>query len=242
MTAHLLELSGVTTGYGKVEVLHDVSLSVPAGSVVALIGPNGAGKTTTLRALAGALPLWRGAITLGGSRIDGLRPVDRARAGLTLIPEGRGVFPGLSVRDNLDLSARADRTAPEAVRHQRLDAVLDTFPRLKERLDQRAGTLSGGEQQMLSLSRALLSDPKVLLMDELSMGLAPKIVEQLFETVGELKERGLTILLVEQYLTYALRYADICYVLSKGRVSFVGEPAELRESDELSSSYLGASV
>jgi branched-chain amino acid transport system ATP-binding protein len=234
MAAHALELSGVTTGYGKVEVLHDLWLSVPAGSVVALIGPNGAGKTTTLRALAGTLPVWRGSIALTGQRIDGLRAVDRARRGLTLIPEGRGVFPGLSVR--------ADRSAREPVRRARLDDVLETFPRLRERLDQRAGTLSGGEQQMLALSRALLADPKVLLMDELSMGLAPKIVEQLFETVGDLKARGLTILLVEQYLTYALRYADICYVLSKGRVSFVGEPAELRDSDELSSSYLGASV
>jgi branched-chain amino acid transport system ATP-binding protein len=242
MAGHLLELSGVTTGYGKVEVLHDVWLSVPAGSVVALIGPNGAGKTTTLRALAGALPVWRGAVTLDGRRIDGLRAVDRARHGLTLIPEGRGVFPGLSVRDNLDLSARADRVATPGERRARLDGVLDTFPRLRERLDQRAGTLSGGEQQMLALSRALLAGPRVLLMDELSMGLAPKIVEQLFETVGDLKARGMTILLVEQYLTYALRYADICYVLSKGRVSFVGEPSELRESEELSSSYLGASV
>jgi branched-chain amino acid transport system ATP-binding protein len=242
VAGHLLELSGVTTGYGKVEVLHDVWLSVPAGSVVALIGPNGAGKTTTLRALAGALPVWRGAVTLDGRRIDGLRAVDRARLGLTLIPEGRGVFPGLSVRDNLDLSARADRAATAGERHARLDGVLETFPRLRERLDQRAGTLSGGEQQMLALSRALLAGPRVLLMDELSMGLAPKVVEQLFETVGHLKARGMTILLVEQYLTYALRYADICYVLSKGRVAFVGEPSELRESDELSSSYLGASV
>ena len=242
MTAHLLELRDVTTGYGKVEVLHDLTLSVPAGSVVALIGPNGAGKTTTLRALAGTLPVWRGSITFDGARIDGLRAVDRARRGLTLIPEGRGIFPGLSVRDNLDVSVRADRTAPDRVREQRLTGVLDTFPRLRERLDQRASTLSGGEQQMLALSRALLADPKVLLMDELSMGLAPKIVEQLFETVGDLKARGLTILLVEQYLTYALRYADICYVLSKGRVSFVGEPAELKDTDDLSSSYLGAAT
>ena len=146
------------------------------------------------------------------------------------------------MRDNLDASVRADCTAPDRVREQRLTGVLDTFPRLRERLDQRASTLSGGEQQMLALSRALLADPKVLLMDELSMGLAPKIVEQLFETVGDLKARGLTILLVEQYLTYALRYADICYVLSKGRVSFVGEPAELKDTDDLSSSYLGAAT
>ena len=236
-----LELDGVTTGYGKVEVLHGLSLTVPAGSVVALIGPNGAGKTTTLRAIAGTLPVWRGAVRLEGRRVETLRPVERARAGLTLIPEGRGIFPGLTVRDNLDISARAARSV-DGGRAQRLDRVLDTFPRLRERFEQRAGTLSGGEQQMLSLSRALLADPKVLLMDELSMGLAPKIVEQLFETVGELKRQGLTILLVEQYLTYALRYADICYVLGKGRVSFCGEPDELRGSDVLAGSYLGASV
>ena len=240
--APLLEVEGVTTGYGKVEVLHELSLSVPEGSVVALIGPNGAGKTTTLRAIAGTLPTWRGSIRLAGKRIEASRPVERARAGITLIPEGRGIFPGMSVADNLDISSRAAPASTPAERRARLEEVLGTFPRLRERLDQRGSTLSGGEQQMLALSRALLSDPRVLLMDELSMGLAPKIVEQLFETVGELKRQGLTILLVEQYLTYALRYADICYVLAKGRVSFVGEPGELRDSEALSSSYLGTAV
>ena len=240
--APLLEVSGITTGYGKVEVLHDLTLSVPEGAVVALIGPNGAGKTTTLRTIAGTLPAWRGSIRLGEKRIEAARPVERARAGITLIPEGRGIFPGMSVADNLDISSRASQGTTSAARRARLDEVLDTFPRLRERLDQRASTLSGGEQQMLALSRALLSQPRLLLMDELSMGLAPKIVEQLFETVGDLKRQGLTILLVEQYLTYALRYADICYVLAKGRVTFVGEPDELRDNESLSSSYLGTAV
>ena len=234
-----LELDGVTTGYGKVEVLHGLSLAVPAGSVVALIGPNGAGKTTTLRAIAGTLPAWRGAIRLDGRRIETLRPVERARAGLTLIPEGRGIFPGLSVRDNLDIASRA---APDAggARAGRLDRVLVTFPRLRERLDQRAGTLSGGEQQMLALSRALLADPKVLLMDELSMGLAPKIVESLYSIVGEIARHGVSVLVVEQFARRALAVAQYGVVMVGGRVTAVGEPEDIR--DELSAAYLGGAA
>ena len=153
------------------------------------------------------------------------------------MPEGRGIFPGLDVRENLEIGVRAGDNGES--RAARMDRVLETFPRLKERLAQRAGTLSGGEQQMLAVSRAFLGNPRVLLMDEISMGLAPRIVEQLFESVNELRERGLTIVLVEQYLTYALRFADICYVLAKGRIEFVGEPSELRDSEALASSYLG---
>jgi branched-chain amino acid transport system ATP-binding protein len=236
----LLEVDRLTTGYGKVEVLHELSLSVPAGAVVALLGPNGACKTTTLNALSGTLPAWRGAIRLEGRRIERRDPFERARLGLSLIPEGRGIFRGLTVRENLAVAARAARDASASERRERLEKVLETFPRLRERLAQQAGTMSGGEQQMLALSRAFLCEPRILMMDEISMGLAPLIVEQLFESVAALRELGLTILLVEQYLTYALRFADICYVLNKGRVSFVGEPEELRDSDILSGSYLGA--
>ena len=234
----LLELDRVTTGYGKVEVLHELSVAVPPGSVVALLGANGAGKTTTLRTIAGLLPLWRGRVRLDGERLDGRSAFEVASRGVVMIPEGRGIFPGLSVRDNLAVSAHAT-PRQRSEREARLESCLETFPRLRERIDQRAGTLSGGEQQMLALSRALLTDPKVLLLDEISMGLAPTIVEQLFEHVDGLRRLGVTIVLVEQYLTYALRLADICYLLAKGRVTFAGEPDELVDSEVLTSSYLG---
>ncbi|HEY2429941.1 MAG TPA: ABC transporter ATP-binding protein [Acidimicrobiales bacterium] len=237
--AALLEVQGLTTGYGKVEVVHELDLAVPRGSVVALLGANGAGKTTTLRALSGTLPIRRGTIRLQGRRLHGLSAHQIARRGVTLIPEGRGVFPGLSVSDNLAIAARAAKGRSADERQAGLERVLTTFPRLRERTAQRAGTLSGGEQQMLALSRALLADPKVLLLDEISMGLAPLIVEDLFDKVAELRAEGLTIVLVEQYLTYALRFADICYLLTKGRVAFVGEPDELAQSRVLTSSYLG---
>jgi branched-chain amino acid transport system ATP-binding protein len=235
----LLELDGVTAGYGRVEVLHDLSLAVPTGSVVAVLGANGAGKTTTLGVVSGTVAATRGAVRLDGRDITRRSAYDRARLGVTLIPEGRGVFPGLSVRENLAIAVRAAQGKDRSWRDEALTRVLDTFPRLRERSDQQAGTLSGGEQQMLAMSRAFLADPRVLLMDEISMGLAPKIVEQLFEAVGELREAGNTIVLVEQYLTYALRFADICYVLAKGRVAFLGEPAELQGSNVLSG-YLSA--
>jgi len=238
--ALLLEVDHITSGYGKVEVLHDLSIAVPEGAVVALLGPNGAGKTTTLRAISGTLPVWRGQVRFDGRRIDGRSAYEIARRGVVLVPEGRGIFPGLNVRENLEIGVRATANGGLASRRARLEGVLDAFPRLRERLSQRAGTLSGGEQQMLSLSRAFLAEPRLLLLDEISMGLAPRIVEQLFESVGRLKEQGLSIVLVEQYLTYALRLADICYVLAKGRIGFVGEPAELRGGEALAGSYLGA--
>jgi branched-chain amino acid transport system ATP-binding protein len=236
----LLELDHVTAGYGKVEVLHDLSISVPAGTVVALLGSNGAGKTTTLRAISGTLPIRKGRIRLDGRRLDGRSAYDIARSGLVLVPEGRGVFPMLNVRDNLRVASRAAKGMNGDEREERVDHVLQVFPRLRERLTQRAASLSGGEQQMLALSRALLASPKVLMMDEISMGLAPMIVDQLFATVRRLKAEGMTIVLVEQYLTYALQMADICYVLAKGRVAFVGEPAELAAGSALAEAYLGA--
>jgi len=235
----LLELEHVTAAYGKVEVLHDLSMSVPPGSVVALLGSNGAGKTTTLRVISGTLPLRRGSVRLERARLDGRSPYEIARSGVVLVPEGRGIFPLLNVRDNLKVAARAARGISSNLRQERIQGVLTTFPRLEERLSQRAGSLSGGEQQMLAMCRALLADPKVLMMDEISMGLAPMIVDQLFETVGQLKAAGLTIVLVEQYLTYALRMADVCYVLSKGKIAFVGEPSELGAGSAVASAYLG---
>jgi branched-chain amino acid transport system ATP-binding protein len=234
-----LELSNVTAGYGRVEVLHGLSMAVPQGATVALLGPNGAGKTTTLSAIAGTLPIWRGAIRLDGRKLSGHSPYSIARSGVLLVPEGRGIFPSLSVRENLAIDARAQRGRSERDRKARIAEVVGVFPRLGERLGQRAGSLSGGEQQMLALARALLADPKVLLMDEISMGLAPLVVEQLFASVERLKQEGMTIVMVEQYLTYALRMADIIYVLAKGKVAFCGEPSELAGDEALATAYLG---
>ena len=235
--APLLELEGVVAGYGRIEVLHGVDLAVPEGSVVALLGSNGVGKTTTLRTAAGLLGCRRGAVRFGGRRIDGMSPHDIAAAGLVLVPEGRGIFPNLDVRDNLRVSANAGQDP--SLRRSRLDWVLEHFPRLADRLDQRAGTLSGGEQQRLAVSRAFLAGPRLLMVDEISMGLAPMIVDQLFSDIALLKSQGVAILLVEQYMTRALELADICCVMSHGRIDFVGEPAELRASPTLASSYLG---
>ncbi len=234
----LLEVDRVCAGYGRVEVLHSLSLAVPEGAAVAVLGPNGVGKTTLLKAISGTIPLHSGAVRLQGRRIDGAGATAIARQGVVLIPEGRGIFPGLTVRDNLAISSRADRAATDAQRAERLAAVFDAFPRLEERMDQKAATMSGGEQQMLALSRAFLASPRVLLMDEISMGLAPIIVDELFESVARLKAAGTTMVIVEQFLTYALRLADICYVVAKGRVQFVGEPSELL--DDASMSYLHA--
>lgn len=222
-----LELRGVSAGYGRIEVVHDVDLVVPAGSVVALLGPNGAGKTTTLSAIAGMIPLMKGDLLLDGKSIRGLSTYERTRRGIVLVPEGRSVFPSLSVEDNLELVVRA-ATNDSMTRGERLDEVWEIFPRLAERRAQRAGTLSGGEQQMLALSRAFLSSARVLMMDEISMGLAPVLVENLFDAVQKLRERGKTIVLVEQFLTYALQLADICYVLGRGRIRFVGDAGEMR--------------
>jgi branched-chain amino acid transport system ATP-binding protein len=233
-----LRLDGVVAGYGRVEILHGVSLAVPEGAVVALLGPNGAGKTTTLRTISGTVPLTRGTIRLHGRSIGGRSASAIARLGVALIPEGRGIFPSLSVADNIEIAVRSAPETSEAQRRAGLDRVVATFPRLGERLSQPAGTLSGGEQQMLALSRALVSRPRVLMMDEISMGLAPIVVDQLFDAVAALRAEGSTILLVEQYLTHALRLADICYVLAKGEVAFVGEPAELRDPVVVSG-YLG---
>ena len=225
-----LELDDVRAGYGRIEILHGVSLKVPAGSVVALLGPNGVGKTTTLRAISGTLPVSSGAIRLNGKRIDNRRPSAIASRGLVLVPEGRGVFPALTVADNLRVAHHSSPKAAAPPWEEWLDEMVTTFPRLGERLAQSAGSLSGGEQQMLAVCRALVGRPEVVLFDELSMGLAPLVVAELFERVAALRDAGRTIVLVEQYLTYALELADICYVLAKGQVAWAGEPAELRNS------------
>jgi branched-chain amino acid transport system ATP-binding protein len=213
-----VSLRGARAGYGPVEVLHGIDLAVPARGITALLGHNGAGKTTTLRVLAGLLRLTAGAVCWDGDDVSELPAYDRVRRGLALLPDEHGVFATLSVRDNL--AVFADGGAP--------DAALAVFPVLRERLGQRAGSLSGGERQMLSLSRALLRPAQVLLLDELSRGLAPQIVTRLYDVVADLaREPGRSVLLVEQYVGQALRLADIAYVLRRGEVAFVGEPGEL---------------
>lgn len=232
----LLRLRGVEARYGRFLALSNVSLIVPEGSVVALLGPNGAGKTTTLRTISGMLTPAAGKIFFDGRRIDRLPDYRIARLGLAHIPEGRGIFPALSVRENL-LMARYG--APNGDRE--LDGVFALFPILERRLGQTAGTLSGGEQQMLSLARATVTKPRLLMVDELSLGLAPRLVSQLFDTIRAIRDAGTTILLVEQYVRHALRLADIVVILHKGKVRFIGEPGELQHDETLVESYLGTS-
>jgi branched-chain amino acid transport system ATP-binding protein len=231
-TEPVLELSGVSAGYGRTTVLRDVDLAVRPGSVVALLGPNGAGKTTLLRVAAGLLAPTAGRVMIGADEVTRRRPAQRARQGLCLIPEGRGIFPNLSVRENLALQL------PAWKREESFEPALEAFPVLRERLGQTAGSLSGGQQQMLALSRCFLSDPKVVLLDEVSMGLAPRIIDEIFEALLELSRRGVALLLVEQYVSRALHVADHVYLLGRGCVTFSGAPAELDES-ELMRRYLG---
>ena len=231
----LLRLRGVEARYGRFVALQNVSLIVPEGSVVALLGPNGAGKSTMLRTISGMLSPTEGQITFDGARIDGLPDYKIARMGLGHIPEGRGIFPGLSVRENLMMAGYGVNGDGS------LGRVFELFPVLEDRKSQTAGTLSGGEQQMLSLARAIVTRPRLLMLDELSLGLAPRLVAQLMNDVRAIRETGTTILLVEQYVRHALRLADIVVILHKGKVRFIGEPGELEHDETLVESYLGTS-
>jgi branched-chain amino acid transport system ATP-binding protein len=236
MTRPLLRLRGVEARYGRFVALSDISLVVPEGSVVALLGPNGAGKSTMLRTISGMLAPTQGQITFEGRRIDGRPDYKIARMGLAHIPEGRGIFPGLSVRENLLMATYGSGHENGALRR-----VNELFPVLERRKGQTAGTLSGGEQQMLSLARAIITNPRLLMIDELSLGLAPRLVSQLFDNVQAIRDAGTTILLVEQYVRHALRLADIVVILHKGRMQFIGEPGELEHDERLVESYLGTS-
>jgi branched-chain amino acid transport system ATP-binding protein len=230
----MLELRGITAGYGGHTVLRGVDLVVPDNAVVALLGPNGAGKTTLLRVASGLLAPTSGTMLLDGEDVTGWASDQLARWGMCHVPEGRGIFAALSVADNLLLQAQAGDA-------QAVQKAAAAFPRLGERLDQVAGTMSGGEQQMLALAHAYLADPSVVLLDEVSMGLAPTIVDDIFDHLRTLAQSGASLLLVEQYVARALDLADYVYVLRKGTITFVGEPDELTESDILAS-YLGESA
>ena len=216
----LLEVRGLRAGYGRTEVLHGVDLKVPPGAAVALLGSNGAGKTTLLKTVAGLLPARDGHVLLRGTPVEKRPANTRARGGLCLIPEGRGIFRRLTVRENLTMQVGR--------RHLNgsLEQATARFPKLGQRMDQLAGTLSGGEQQMLALARALVTDPVVVLADELSVGLAPVVVDEIFEALEVLRAEGRSLLLVEQYVERAVGIADYVYILGKGNIVFAGEPAE----------------
>ena len=229
----MFELKGISAGYGQVPVLRDVDFTVPDGSIVALIGPNGAGKTTSLRVASGALAPWSGRLEIDGVDYAGRPAHDLVKAGICHIPEGRGIFRSLSVRENLIMFAEPGTEAGAVAR------AVDAFPRLGERLAQTAGTMSGGEQQMLALARAYIRRPRVVLLDEVSMGLAPAIVNDIFTFLLRLRDEGSSLLLVEQYIPKVLAVADHVSILNRGRITFAGPPSELQNESVLSH-YLGA--
>jgi branched-chain amino acid transport system ATP-binding protein len=233
----LLELEDVVVAYGRIEALHGISIGIDEGEVVALIGANGAGKTTTMRAISGLRPLTSGRIRFDGEDISKLRADLRVRRGLCQSPEGRGIFPGMTVMENLDMGAYTRRDAKGIA--DDLERVFGLFPRMSERRKQVAGTLSGGEQQMLAIGRALMSRPKLLLLDEPSMGLAPMLIQQIFEIITEISKQGTTILVVEQNAQQALSRADRAYVLETGRIVKGGTGAELLHDPAVKEAYLG---
>lgn len=235
----MLAVDGIDIFYGRVQALRGVTLQVAQGEMVALFGANGAGKTTTLRAISGLVPLRAGDVRFEGVSLGGISPERSAAMGIAHIPEGRGIFPRMTVEQNLKMGGYIGRL-PAAVLASRIEQVVETFPRVKERLGQAAGTLSGGEQQMLAIARALIAKPKLLMLDEPSHGLAPKLVQELFVLLGTLRAEGVSMLIVEQYAAVALSATQRGYVLERGRVVLSGEAEELRaDRRSLAGAYLG---
>ncbi|WP_020521219.1 ABC transporter ATP-binding protein [Catelliglobosispora koreensis] len=233
----LLEIDNVTLHYGRIQALHGISLNVNEGEVVALIGANGAGKTTTMRAISGLRPVSSGRIRFNGEDITNVRADLRVIRGIGQSPEGRGVFPGMTVRENLDMGAYTRRDAAGIA--EDMERVLTLFPRLQERIKQNGGTLSGGEQQMLAVGRALMSRPKLLLLDEPSMGLAPMLIQQIFSIITEINEQGTTVLVVEQNAQQALSRAHRAYVLETGNIVKEGTGQDLLHDPAVKAAYLG---
>ena len=240
MSDVLFECRDVVAGYGDVEVLHGVTIAVRAGTITALLGNNGAGKTTLMRTIAGTLPLHSGALVYSGQRVDRLDPAERVAAGIALVPEGRLVFPDLSVAENLRLGAYTARARKGLL--ARMENMYEMFPRLRERRGRAAGALSGGEQQMLALARGLMSEPTLLLLDEPSLGLAPQIAKQMFEAVAKIRDEGHSVLIVEQDIAGTLGIADYGYVMENGLITVEGEPARLRDDPHVLASYLGGQI
>ena len=233
----LLELKGVYTNYGPVEVLRDMNVEAHEGEIVCLLGPNAAGKSTTLKTILGMVSPVQGEVYLKGDRIDGLPTTEVVAKGITMVPEGRRLFARMSVKENIEIGAQLRKDTDKI--KQDYDRVLELFPRMKERLTQKAGSLSGGEQQMLAMGRALMADPSILLMDEPSMGLAPILVEQVFDIIKEINQQGTTIFLVEQNASMALEVADRGYVLQTGEVVLSDSAKNLLNSKEVQEAYLG---
>ena len=235
----MLEIRDIRTSYGKIAALKGVSLDIREGGLTCLLGPNGAGKTTLIWTISGILRAQSGSIRMEGQELSGLKPHNIVGQGVVTVPENRLVFPEMSVRDNL-IAGAFGRLADKAGTQSDLNDVFDRFPRLRERASQEAGTLSGGEQQMLAVGRALMAGPKVLLLDEPSTGLAPIIVQEIFEIIGQLRDEGRTIFLVEQNANMALEYADHFYLLEQGNVTFGGRPGEVDHDELIQRAYLGA--
>ena len=233
----LLELNEVSVHYGRIQALHEITLSVNEGEIVSMIGANGAGKTTTMRAISGLRPLSHGKITFAGEDISRLRADLRVVRGISQAPEGRGVFPGMTVQENLDMGAYSRRDRGKLASD--LDRVFDLFPRLAERRNQAGGTLSGGEQQMLAIGRALMAKPRVLLLDEPSMGLAPQFIQQIFRIITDINQQGTTILLVEQNAQQALSRAHRAYVMETGTIVKSGTGKEMLADPSIKDAYLG---
>jgi branched-chain amino acid transport system ATP-binding protein len=232
-----LEVQDLASGYGEVQILWGVSLRLEPGKLTSLVGSNGVGKTTLLRTVMGLLRPSQGSVAFQGQDITRHSPHSRAKAGLVLVPEGRQLFTDMTVGENLEMGAFSSRARPHV--KENLDKVFTLFPRLAERRQQHAGSLSGGEQQMLAVARGLMAQPEVLLIDELSLGLSPILALSLFESLGRLKGEGLTMLLVEQNVAMALAVSDYAYVLSQGRISLEGDARQLLKNDEIRRTYLG---
>ncbi len=235
----MLEVADMVVNYGRIQALHGVSLTVKHGELVTLLGANGAGKTTTMRALSGLLPLTSGRVFFDGADITHMKAHERVLAGVVQAPEGRGVFPGMTVQENLDMGCYARKFDTKAAYSERLEWVFELFPRLLERRTQVGGTLSGGEQQMLAIGRALMSRPRLLLLDEPSMGLAPMVIQQIFRIITEINKQGTTILLVEQNAQQALTRTHRAYILETGEVTRTGTGKELLVDPAVKAAYLG---
>ncbi|WP_422846705.1 ABC transporter ATP-binding protein [Acidovorax sp. M14] len=235
-TAPLLEIIGLRGGYGRVEVLRGVDLQVLPGETVALLGSNGAGKSTLNNVVCGIYKAWAGKVAFDGTDLSGAHYTDVVKAGLIQVPEGRKIFPNLSVMENLALGSF---TRARERRAENIDKVFATFPRLKERTLQLAGTMSGGEQQMLAIGRGMMAEPRLLILDEPSLGLSPLLVEEMFGLIRELRSTGLAVMLVEQNVGQSLEIADRAYVMENGSIRFSGAPADLLRSDDLRRAYLG---
>lgn len=233
----VLEIHDVTSGYGELQILWGSNMSLEQGQLTTLVGSNGAGKTTLLRSIVGQLKLWQGKVMFQGEDVSKLPPYAKAEMGLIMVPEGRQLFTDMTVRENLEMGATPQRARSRSA--QNLEKVFTLFPRLKERASQNAGTMSGGEQQMLAVARGIMSEPVILMIDELSLGLAPVLTLDLFQSLRKLRREGLTILLVEQNVRMALKVSDYAYVLSEGKVELHGPSSEVENNEDVRKAYLG---